>query len=218
MKLQLTVNDGTLAGRVFELESGFLTIGRGENCSVRFDPTSERIASKQHAFIEARPDGYYITEAVTQLLKAGYWVRAKKVYMERYGLPQRRKRVVVVGNREKCEFDFPEETHGEVEPGMLFSPAPQLSVLDAISDMLGAVESGEVCFSAPPANDYQRLMRRTDGGKVTLHTVKQVNATTAQRIRHLGQAALSMTSSMSGGQVEQAFGGGRDFLLGRPEL
>ena len=38
MKLRLTVNTGTLAGRVYELESGFLTIGRGENCSIRFDP------------------------------------------------------------------------------------------------------------------------------------------------------------------------------------
>ena len=49
-------------GQVFELETGFLTIGRGENCSVRFDPAGERIASKQHAFIEAKPDGYYLTD------------------------------------------------------------------------------------------------------------------------------------------------------------
>lgn len=62
MKLQLTVNDGTLAGRVFDLETGFLWVGRGENCSVRFDPTAERIASKQHAFIEAKADGYYVTD------------------------------------------------------------------------------------------------------------------------------------------------------------
>ncbi|MBK9156206.1 MAG: PrsW family intramembrane metalloprotease [Chloracidobacterium sp.] len=62
MKLRLTINSGTLAGQVFDLETGFLTVGRGENCSVRFDPSLERIASKQHAFIEARPDGYYITD------------------------------------------------------------------------------------------------------------------------------------------------------------
>src|SRR5215470_6133244 len=62
MKLTVTMNDGTLAGRSYELESGFLTIGRGENCSIRFDPNSERIASKQHAFIEAKVDGYYITD------------------------------------------------------------------------------------------------------------------------------------------------------------
>src|SRR6266404_3334716 len=62
MKLQLTMNGGTLAGRTFDLESGFLTIGRGDTCSVRFDPLSERIASKQHAFIEAKADGYYLTD------------------------------------------------------------------------------------------------------------------------------------------------------------
>lgn len=62
MKLQLVVESGTLAGRVFELETGFLTVGRGETCSVRFDPNSERIASKQHAFIEAKADGFYLTD------------------------------------------------------------------------------------------------------------------------------------------------------------
>lgn len=62
MKLSLTINEGTLAGRVFDLETGFISVGRGENCSVRFDPASERIASKQHAFIEAKPDGYYLTD------------------------------------------------------------------------------------------------------------------------------------------------------------
>lgn len=62
MKLLLTITSGTLSGRVFDLETGFLTIGRGENCSVRFDPVGERIASKQHAFIEAKADGYYLTD------------------------------------------------------------------------------------------------------------------------------------------------------------
>jgi len=62
MKLQLDVESGTLAGRSFELETGFLTIGRGETCSVKFDANSERIASKQHAFIEAHADGFYLTD------------------------------------------------------------------------------------------------------------------------------------------------------------
>src|SRR5688572_6957362 len=62
MILRLTVENGTLAGRTFELASGFLTIGRGPNCSIRFDPTIERIASKQHAFVEARTDGFYLSD------------------------------------------------------------------------------------------------------------------------------------------------------------
>lgn len=62
MKLLLTIESGSLAGRTFDLTSGFITIGRSDNCSVRFDPLSEKIASKQHAFIEAKPDGFYLTD------------------------------------------------------------------------------------------------------------------------------------------------------------
>ena len=62
MKLRLTITGGTLSGNQYELETGFLTVGRSDSCSVRFDPQTERIASKQHAFIEARPDGFYITD------------------------------------------------------------------------------------------------------------------------------------------------------------
>lgn len=62
MKLILTIAAGSLQGRRFELTEGFLTIGRSENSSVRFDALNEKIASKQHAFIEAKPDGFKITD------------------------------------------------------------------------------------------------------------------------------------------------------------
>ncbi len=62
MKLHLTISSGSLAGRNYELETGFVTIGRSDTCSVRLDPQTERIASKQHAFIEARSDGFYLSD------------------------------------------------------------------------------------------------------------------------------------------------------------
>jgi RsiW-degrading membrane proteinase PrsW (M82 family)/pSer/pThr/pTyr-binding forkhead associated (FHA) protein len=62
MKLSLNIESGSLAGRRFELTEGFLTIGRGERCNIRFDPLTERIASKEHCFIEAKPDGFYVTD------------------------------------------------------------------------------------------------------------------------------------------------------------
>jgi RsiW-degrading membrane proteinase PrsW (M82 family) len=62
MKIFVTVNGGSLAGQTYELETGFLTVGRSETCSIRFDPMSERIASKQHAFIEAKSDGFYVRD------------------------------------------------------------------------------------------------------------------------------------------------------------
>ncbi len=62
IKLLLTVQNGTLAGRTYELTTGFLTVGRGETCAVRFDPQTERIASKQHAYIESKADGFYLID------------------------------------------------------------------------------------------------------------------------------------------------------------
>lgn len=62
MKLSLKIKSGTLGGKSFELGEGTLTIGRSENCKVRFDPFSEKIASKNHAFIERKLDGYYLTD------------------------------------------------------------------------------------------------------------------------------------------------------------
>ncbi len=62
MKLVLNIRSGSLAGKNYELTTGFLTVGRDENCTVRFDPLNERIASKQHAFIEAKSDGFYLTD------------------------------------------------------------------------------------------------------------------------------------------------------------
>jgi len=62
MKLLLNIQNGSLSGRRFELNEGFLTIGRGDTCSIRFDPLKERIASKQHCFIEAKPDGFYLID------------------------------------------------------------------------------------------------------------------------------------------------------------
>ncbi len=62
MKLSLNIESGSLAGRRFELTEGFFTIGRGERCNIRFDPYSEIIASKEHCFIESKPDGFYISD------------------------------------------------------------------------------------------------------------------------------------------------------------
>lgn len=63
MKLSLKIKSGTLAGHSFELGEGITTIGRGENCKIKFDPFGEKIASKNHAFIELKPDGFYLTDA-----------------------------------------------------------------------------------------------------------------------------------------------------------
>lgn len=62
MKLILTIKNGSLAGRVFSIEQGGISIGRGDDCGVRFDPHQEKVASKHHAVIEKKTDGFYLID------------------------------------------------------------------------------------------------------------------------------------------------------------
>lgn len=52
-------------------------------------------------------DGRFIIECIRAAARIGYTLFLKKVYMQEHGIPQRRKRVLLVGNREGKEFDFP---------------------------------------------------------------------------------------------------------------
>lgn len=134
-------------------------------------------------------DGFFVIEAITRFLEAGYWVRAKKVYMEQYGLPQRRKRLIVVGNLEQCEFTFPPKSYRERSQLSLFEQHPQLAVLDAISDLPVATIEEAVVYDKQPTNGYQVRLRRIDGKPVLRHKIKQVNAVTRERIRLLVEGA-----------------------------
>jgi len=130
-------------------------------------------------------DGFFTIEAIARFLEAGYWVKAKKVYMEQYGLPQKRKRVFVVGNLEQCQFEFPPITYHNSNQLSLFDLHPQLSILDAIGDLPAASESGIVVYDR---SGYGPL-RRQDGKPVLHHQLKQVNSLTQQRINLLAPGA-----------------------------
>lgn len=129
--------------------------------------------------------GNFLIEAITRFLETGYWVKAKKVYLEMYGLPQRRKRVIIVGNLERCEFDFPAFTHSKY-PTLFEDKQPLLSLYDAIDDLPSAAfDDRPVFYSEEPEHSYQQRMRRRDGASITQHVVKRLNKTTLQRISHL---------------------------------
>lgn len=62
MKLTITIQSGTLAGRSWDLTEGFLTVGRGGSCNLIFDPNSENMVSTKHAYLELKPDGFYVVD------------------------------------------------------------------------------------------------------------------------------------------------------------
>ena len=107
--------------------------------------------------------------------------------MERYGLPQRRKRVVIVGNLEHCDFKFPEVTHFEQPTLFDIQQRPLLSLLDAIGDLPPASQAGAVSYNKEPQNDYQRHMRRQDNQSILHHQTKMLNEASQQRVTILRQ-------------------------------
>ena len=61
--------------------------------------------------------GSFLIDCIKGMVSAGYTVYMKKVYMQEHGVPQRRKRVIIVGNREGKAFAFPKpigEAYGKI--------------------------------------------------------------------------------------------------------
>ena len=82
-----------------------------------------------------------------------------------YGVPQRRKRVFIVGNKLGMKFGTPPETHSERGSE---STIKWVSSFDAISDLGSPTEDGAVAYEKDPDCVYQRMMR--NGAKnTTLH-------------------------------------------------
>lgn len=57
-------------------------------------------------------DGQFIKNIISDFRDAGYNLDYKLLNMLNYGVPQKRERVIIVGNRIGAENPFPKETHG----------------------------------------------------------------------------------------------------------
>jgi DNA (cytosine-5)-methyltransferase 1 len=131
--------------------------------------------------------GTHVHEAVTAFLEAGYSVNVEKVYAQGYGVPQRRKRVLMVGNRLGHDFVFPEPVTRF--SGHIFRKG-QITFSTAVGDLPPAVKiSGEtIAFHKPPQNELQAYLR----GKaqtVTDHYSSALSKTQLERVQglHAGQ-------------------------------
>tara|TARA_B110000003_G_scaffold52348_1_gene51926 strand:+ start:4507 stop:5709 length:1203 start_codon:yes stop_codon:yes gene_type:complete len=100
-----------------------------------------------------------------------------------YGVPQKRKRVFIVGNKLGMEFGEPPKTHSEMGSE---STVKWVSSFEAISDLGSPTEDGNVAYKKDPDCAYQRMMR--NGTKnTTLHIIPYASPSEKKIIPYIGR-------------------------------
>ena len=112
-------------------------------------------------------NGKLIDTIISLFESLGYKVKYNLLNSADFGVPQKRKRVIIIGSKLPFEFKFPNPTHSDdITSGLL----PYLTIEDAIGDLpfIAANESSDK-YATPPKNDFQRYMRRNSNNKLTEH-------------------------------------------------
>lgn len=129
--------------------------------------------------------GTYIYEAAKAFIELGYLIRVEKVYSQEYGVPQRRKRVLVVGNRLGHDFKMPEPTIKV--SGQIFRNS-HVTISHAIGGLPTATNDKEAALSPAntPSYDEFEAILRGHAKKITDHYFPVINGIQLKRISALG--------------------------------
>jgi DNA (cytosine-5)-methyltransferase 1 len=98
-------------------------------------------------------NGEFINELEHNLFQSGYKVYKQLLWANQYGVPQKRKRLIIVAldSREKTkDFSYPEPIKGEI------TCHEALSDLPLLDNEVGAEAQS---YNSPPSNQYQKKMR-----------------------------------------------------------
>ena len=127
--------------------------------------------------------GLHVRGAVEAFLNAGYSVNLEKIYAQGYGVPQRRKRVLIVGNRMGHDFIFPDAV--TLFSGNIFRKG-EITFSTATSDLPPAtMEAGTpLPHIGPPKNELQAYLRG-EAKTVTDHFAPALSAIQLERVRGL---------------------------------
>lgn len=126
---------------------------------------------------------YIIDLLKKAFLEIGYTISSKVVNAADYGIPQRRKRVIIVGLRKGVEFEFPQATHNETGKGL----RKYVSVEEALGDLPIAIsdENSRVNYEISPQNEYQKEMREDGNEAVSEHFVSKLSELDKYIIEHV---------------------------------
>jgi DNA (cytosine-5)-methyltransferase 1 len=120
----------------------------------------------------------FVVEIIKNELKnLGYHVQYRILEATDYGVPQIRKRLVIIASRKKLANPFPEKTHSTTNESDFFEARYKKcpTLWDAISDLpeIEAREGSEEAeYTKLPENEYQKLLR---DGASRLYNHKSMN-------------------------------------------
>lgn len=145
--------------------------------------------------------GNDVTNLVREFIRLGYSVRLQKVNLAAYGVPQTRKRVLIIGNRLGIDFSFPEEKFsydsGKSKKDNGCSMAP--SLIEAIEGLGKAVLDPSRLspyLTDWPTNSFDSIMRDGNLNLGTTQHYQSVNSSDILQIEMLkpGQSMKDLPS------------------------
>ena len=135
-------------------------------------------------------DGKSIRDLAKEFIQLGYRIRLEKLNFASYGLPQGRKRIILIGNRFGMDFVFPVATHSfNAGKHKSVSNLPFAPSFDAALAGLGTATT-EWDVRVPyatrtPMSPYDELMRAGNAVEGVTHHVANVPAQYADAIARL---------------------------------
>ena len=122
-------------------------------------------------------DGNLVLPQLQHAFKSiGYTVSTKVLNAANYGVPQKRKRLFVVGLKNNREFEFPE---------ILLSEEDFISVKDALSDLPEASTTDKQLENYKSANTPYQLAMRKNTKIITEHTIPTMSELDEYIIKHV---------------------------------
>lgn len=110
----------------------------------------------------------------------GYHINIYTLNAADYGVPQKRKRVFIIGNKLGVDITAPIQTHFDQIP----NKKRWISSFEAISDLESPTGNGDIKYRHEPLCEYQSLMRK-NANNTTLQITPYSSPTDKEIIKHV---------------------------------